>query len=146
MRLASDLAPGSLPAEASVPVPSGRRVLRVYHDDSGWHQSESQPNIFTDEHPLSYVIGSGANGLSFAVQRGRHLFQAPLSFYSKTGQWDLSPGYQMADLGFSRPIAAECALCHSGRPQPVEKRKGEYREPPLSSAGAFAPVPGSSVA
>ncbi|MBV9038611.1 MAG: hypothetical protein JO182_29250 [Acidobacteriaceae bacterium] len=131
MRLPSDLAPGSLPIEATVPVPSGNRVLRVYGDKSGWHQSESEPGVFTDEHPLRYVIGSGTNGLSFAVERDRYLFQAPLSFYAKTGKWDLSPGYQLADLGFSRPIAAECALCHSGRPQSVEKRNGEYREPPF---------------
>ena len=131
IRLTGDLAPGSLPAEANIPVPSSNRFLRAYRDDSGWHQSESEPDVFTDEHPLNYVIGSGANGLSFAVQRGHYLFQAPLSFYSKTGQWGLSPGYQFADLGFSRPIAAECALCHSGRPQPVEKRNGEYREPPF---------------
>lgn len=131
MRLPSDLAPGSLPVQATVPVPSSNRILQVHGDESGWHQSESEPGVFTDEHALYYVIGSGTNGLSFAVQRGHTLFQAPLSFYSKTGKWDLSPGYQLADLGFSRPIAAECALCHSGRSQPVEKRNGEYREPPF---------------
>jgi tetratricopeptide (TPR) repeat protein len=131
MRPANDLAPGVLPAEATIPVPSSNRVLRVYHDESGWHQSESEAGVFTDDHPLTYVIGSGANGLSFAVQRDHYLFQAPLSFYSKTGKWDLSPGYQLADLGFSRPIAAECALCHSGGPQVIEKLNGEYREPPF---------------
>jgi hypothetical protein len=77
------------------------------------------------------VIGSGANGLSFVVKRGNYLFQAPLSFYSKTGKWDLSPGYERGDLGFSRPIAGQCAFCHSGRPQLVENQRGEYRELPF---------------
>jgi hypothetical protein len=131
MRLASELAPDSIPAEATVAVPSSNHLLRVSHNEAGWHQSESEPNVFTNEHQLDYVIGSGANGLSFVVKRDQSLFQAPLSFYSKIGKWDLSPGYQLANLGFSRPIAAQCVLCHSGRPQPVEKRKGEYRELPF---------------
>jgi hypothetical protein len=131
MRLAADLSPKEIPEQATVAVPSSDRVLRVYHDQSGWHQSESEPDVFTDEHELQYVAGSGANGLTFIAKRGSYLFQAPLSFYSKPHKWDLSPGYQHLDLGFSRPIAEQCLLCHSGRPRPVENRDGEYRDPPF---------------
>jgi len=131
MRLANDLSPADIPAEASVPLPAEGRTLRVFHDDAGWHQSETEANVFVDEHKLDYAVGSGANGLSFIVRRGNYLFQAPLSFYSKVGKWDLSPGYQYADYGFSRPIAEQCVLCHSGRPQPVANRNGEYLDPPF---------------
>lgn len=131
MRPASELNQAGILTEATVPLASEGRVLRVFHDDAGWHQSETEPNVFVDEHKLDYVVGSGANGLSFIVRRGNHLFQAPLSFYSKPGKWDLSPGYEYVEYGFGRPIAEECVLCHSGRPQPVKARTGEYLESPF---------------
>lgn len=129
MSRADDLPADAVPTEATVTV--GKRALRVYRDDSGWHQSESEPNVFTDAHRLEYVLGSGVNGLSFIVKRGDYLFQAPLSFYSKPAKWDLSPGYQLGDLGFSRPIPQQCLLCHSGRSQAVEGRNGRYLNPPF---------------
>jgi hypothetical protein len=131
MRAVSELDHTGIPAEATVPLASEGRLLRVTHDDSGWHQSETEPNVFVDEHNLDYVVGSGANGLSFIVRRDKYLFQAPLSFYSKVRKWDLSPGYQYGDYGFGRPIAEGCVLCHSGRPQPVKDRAGEYLDPPF---------------
>ena len=129
MRLADDLAAGALPGDATVE--AGKRTLRAYRSDSAWHQSESEPNVFTEAHKLEYVVGSGMNGLSFIVRRGDYLFQAPLSFYSKPGKWDLSPGYQLGDLGFSRAIPQQCALCHSGRPQGIQGRNGKYLDPPF---------------
>jgi hypothetical protein len=131
MRPASELTPGVIPAEATVPIPSTNRILKVVHDTNGWRQSESESGIFRDEHPLEYVIGSGMNGLSFIVKRGDYLFQAPLSFYSRTREWHLSPGYEYADVGFNRPIANECIACHSGRAQPVAQRTGQYLDPPF---------------
>ena len=131
MRAAKDWQPGTVPGEATIAAPAGNRVLKVRHDSNGWRQSESEAGVFSDEHPLDYVVGSGANGLSFIVKRGNYLFQAPLSFYSRTKEWNLSPGYQLADLGFSRPIAQECVACHSGRARPVARHNGEYQEPPF---------------
>ena len=131
MRVAYDLTPGVIPGETTVSVPSSNRVLKVKHDSNGWQQSETEAGVFTDEHKLEYVVGSGANGLSFIVKRGNSLFQAPLSFYSRNKEWNLSPGYQLADLGFSRPIAQECVACHSGRARPMMHRNGEYLDPPF---------------
>lgn len=131
MVAAGDLDNRNIPREATIPAPSGSHVLRAFRSPDGWHQSEAEPNVFIDDHKLEYVVGSGANGLSFIVRRGQYLFQAPLSFYSKTGKWDLSPGYQYADLGFTRPIAEQCVLCHSGRARPVEGHEGEYQQPPF---------------
>lgn len=131
MRIAADLSPKQAPAQATVTPPSGNRIFRVYHDRAGWHQSESESNIFTDEHDLAYVVGSGKNGLSFIVKRGSYLFQAPLSFYTKPHKWDLSPGYQQIDLGFNRPITEQCMSCHSGGARPVAHSEGEYLDPPF---------------
>ncbi len=133
MSLASDLSSfGISSGETTTPLPSGERRIRVYHDGDGWHQSESDPGVFTDDHVLQYAIGSGVNGVTFAVQRGDYLFQAPLSYYSRTRQWDLSPGYQSGDYAFNRPIHEACLACHSGRSNPIPNTEGGYQNPPLS--------------
>ncbi len=129
MRPAADIGASSLPAEATVPVGSSDRTLRVYHDQVGWHQSESEPNVFVEQFPLEYVVGSGENGLTFLIRRGAYLFQAPLSFYSKIDKWDLSPGYETVDLGFTRPAPEACITCHTGRSNAVRNQGNEYGDP-----------------
>ncbi len=112
------------------------RDFEVFRDGDDLFQSEyalgsdGKP-VFKATHKLDYVIGSGVNGYTYVVRRGDHLFQAPLSYYSRTKKWDLSPGYEFADYGFSRPIHAGCVACHAGRPQPVADREGLYRDPPF---------------
>ena len=108
-----------------------KRDFAVFSENGQLKQRESGEG-FRNEHPLAWAIGSGANGLSFVLQRGDHLFQAPLSFYSRVGQWGLSPGYEFADYGFNRTIAAGCIQCHSGRPQPVPRTNGQYQKPPFA--------------
>jgi len=131
MRRAADLNTASLPAEATVPLPGSNRALRVFGDRTGWYQSESESNLFEDKHQLDYVVGSGANGLTFLVRRGDYLFQAPLSYYSKPSKWDLSPGYENGDFGFSRATPEGCVFCHSGRAQTAADHPGAYRDPPF---------------
>lgn len=123
--------------------PDGRRIrseklgrtFEVFVRDGDLYQSESRTDanqlIFKTTYRLEYAVGSGAHGVTFIVRRGDHLFQAPLSFYARTGEWDFSPGYEHADYGFNRPIGAACLVCHSGRPQPVVGRNGAYRDPPF---------------
>ncbi|MCX6610155.1 MAG: tetratricopeptide repeat protein [Acidobacteria bacterium] len=108
-----------------------QRDFAVFADKGQLKQRESGAS-FRNEHPLAWAIGSGGNGLSFIVQRGEHLFQAPLSFYSRVGRWDLSPGYEFADYGFNRTIASGCINCHSGRPQPVPGTNGQYQKQPFA--------------
>lgn len=108
-----------------------KREFTVTIEDGRLVQTESGAE-FRSSHPLAYAIGSGVNGFSFLVQRGDHLFQAPLSYYTRTRQWALSPGYEFADYGFNRPIAAGCIACHSGQPQPVPQRNGQFRDPPFA--------------
>jgi tetratricopeptide (TPR) repeat protein len=96
-----------------------------YEVDGGGHE------VFRTTHKLDYVIGSGTNGYTYLVRRGDYLFQAPLSYYVQKRAWDLSPGYEVADNGFNRPIAAACIACHSGRPQSVRDRTGLFCDPPF---------------
>lgn len=131
MRPAADLDPSSLPDSAAVPVGSSARTIRAFHNPNGWYQSYSEPNVFLEQYKLDYAIGAGANGLTFLVRRGNYLFQAPLSFYSKTGKWDLSPGYEGADIGFTRQVPEACTVCHAGRVRAVANRNSQYLDPPF---------------
>ena len=112
------------------------RDFRVYREGESVYQVESESRdgqlVFENKHKIEYVIGSGENGMSFVVRRGDHLFQAPLSYYSRAAKWDLSPGYEETDQGFNRPIYDACITCHAGRPQPVAGRDGLYSTPPFT--------------
>ncbi len=131
MTLANEWEPDALPPEASVTQQGTGRIFEVFHNQSGWQQKESEPGVFTVEHQLEYVVGSGANGLTFLIRRGTYLFQAPLSYYSKTKKWDFSPGYERVDLGFGRVIPQECINCHAGRALPMPNQPGAFGDPPF---------------
>jgi len=112
------------------------RSFQVYRDGADVYQTEWESDaagntVFKTVHKLEYAIGSGVNGYSYAVRRGSYLFEAPLSYYARLKKWDLSPGYEFADSGFSRPMAAACLYCHSGQPRPVRDRNGLYLDPPF---------------
>jgi len=99
----------------------------LYQDD--YEIGPDNKELFRDTQKVEWIIGSGANGFGAIVRRGDYLFEAPLSFYSKTQRWALSPGYESYDYGFSRPILPGCIVCHSGRPQPVDNGNGRFLNP-----------------
>ena len=126
----------NLPATASIVSASLNRHYEVSQQGQDILQADYELDadgreVFRTTHKLEYVIGSGVNGFTFLVRRGNYLFQAPLSYYSRQKKWDLSPGYEFADYGFNRPVAAACISCHSGQPQPVKNREGLFENPPF---------------
>src|SRR5713226_9814200 len=102
----------------------------LYQND--YETGPDEKEIFRDTQRVEWIIGSGANGFGAIVRRGDSLFEAPLSFYSKTRRWALSPGYEFYDYGFSRPILPGCIVCHSGRPQPIPGGNGRFLDPPFT--------------
>ena len=112
------------------------RYFQVFRKGSEIYQSEYElgpdgKEIFRTTYKIDYVIGAGANGFTYVVRRGNYLFEAPLTYYSRSKSWGLSPGYEFGDYGFSRPIHAACITCHSGLPQPVPNRNGLFKDPPF---------------
>src|SRR6202035_316634 len=100
------------------------RRFEVYSQDGELFQSESGigsdgKESFRSSHPIEWIIGAGVNGYGAILRTDDYLFQAPLSFYSEPMKWAPSPGYELTDLGFNRPITPGCIFCHSGRPNPV---------------------------
>ena len=113
------------------------RRFEVYSKDGKLYQSEAGigaggKETFRDEHPVDWMIGAGMNGVGTILQRDQYLFQGPLSFYAKPASWGPSPGYEVVDLGFNRPIEPGCIFCHSGRPNPVAGSNGHFENPPFS--------------
>jgi hypothetical protein len=87
----------------------------------------SSTEIFREEHQLEWIVGAGANGIGGIIRRGSYLFEAPLTFYTGTKTWEMSPGYESTDIGFSRPILSACLNCHSGRSNPISGSEGRYQ-------------------
>jgi hypothetical protein len=130
MSLPSTLA---LEQPATVYIAKLDRHFAVFRKDGDWYQSEyaleGQTRTFENTQKIEFVMGSGENGWTFLVRRGESLVGAPLSFYSKPKKWDLSPGFEVEDVGFNRPIHEACLACHSGRPNSVRGRNGVYGNP-----------------
>lgn len=125
-------------APAPITIRDGKlnRYFQVFRRGSSLYQSEYElgpggSEVFRNTQKIEYAIGSGANGVSYVVRQGDYLLQAPLSYYSKSRSWALSPGYELGDYGFSRTIPAGCIMCHSGVAQPLPRRDGAYRDPPF---------------
>jgi predicted CXXCH cytochrome family protein len=100
--------------------PDGR-VYRVEKRDDGIYHHEilydNQGELIYDQSAkISYFIGSGTRGKSYAIDRDGILFQSPISWYTSEKKWDLSPGYAYRHVRFGRRIPYECVVCHAGRP------------------------------
>ncbi|MFZ0885463.1 MAG: tetratricopeptide repeat protein [Candidatus Acidiferrales bacterium] len=125
-----------IPTSASLFDERTHRHFDVHAEDGRLFQSEYEigeggKEVFRETHPVDWLIGSGANGFGALVRRGDFILEAPLSFYSKTQSWALSPGYEFGDYGFNRPILPGCIACHSGRPQAVLDGNGKFLDPPF---------------
>jgi len=121
---------------ASVQDKKSQLQFEVYVEGGKLYQTEhlagpDGQEAFRNTHELEWILGAGENGFGGLVRRGDYLFQAPLSFYSKPGHWELSPGYEIENPGFSRPILPACISCHSGRPNVIPDGNGRFGNPPF---------------
>jgi tetratricopeptide (TPR) repeat protein len=112
------------------------RHCQIFQRDSKVYQSEygldeHGKEVFRHTEELAYLVGSGVNGDTPVVRRGNFLFEAPLSYYTATRNWDLSPNYEVRDMGFNLPIKADCMGCHAGRVQSVPGAESLYKDPPV---------------
>jgi predicted CXXCH cytochrome family protein len=124
------------PTPITLHIQKFNRYYQIFRASGGLYQSEYElsstgAGVFRDTRQIAYLIGAGENGIGYLVREGNYLFEAPLSYYSRTRSWGLSPGYELADYGFHRFAPEACIICHSGRPQPVSGRPGLYRDPPF---------------
>lgn len=122
-----------IPAIASLFDQRLNRHFELSSSTEGSRQSEYEiasdgHEVFRETEKVEWLIGAGENGIGAIVKRGDYLFEAPLSYYKNTNAWALSPGFEYADYGFSRPILPGCISCHSGRPQPAPAGNGHFQQ------------------
>jgi len=111
----------------------------------------------TTKYPVAYSVGAGIVGYSYIVRLGQYLYQSPISYYTQTKGWDLTPGYETdPNLDFTHQISSGCLFCHTGSVNLVKGTVNRFSDPPFTSiscerchgpsaAHLSNPVPGSIV-
>jgi len=78
---------------------------------------------------LTFFIGSRRMGRSFAFTYQKHLYQAPVGYYSNRHSWDLAPGYEHdSKPDLTRPITPDCLFCHATSATLEAGTLNRYRE------------------
>jgi predicted CXXCH cytochrome family protein len=101
-----------------------QRYYAITSDDNGLvfhrYQRDLDGNPINElELPVSWVMGSGNRARSYLHQNEwGELFMLPLSWYSESGSWGMSPGFEAPDHeGINRTIQRECMFCHNAFPE-----------------------------
>jgi predicted CXXCH cytochrome family protein len=115
------------------------RVYRVEKQADGIYHHEllfdNEGNLIYDEAAkISFFIGSGTRGKSYAIDRDGVLYQSPISWYTSAQKWDISPGYSYRHKRFGRRVGYECVDCHAGRPTHDAEHDDYFPEPVLIEA------------
>jgi hypothetical protein len=88
------------------------------------------------EYPVEYVIGSGNAAFGYLIRVGDSVYQSPIAYYTKRGDWDMAPGMEShPSPDFDRPVLPECLWCHAGEPNPVSSSQNRYGDPMLDVEG-----------
>ncbi len=78
---------------------------------------------------MDYVVGSGQHTNSHLFASNGYLHQAPITYYTQKGQWDLAPGFEKGlNSRFERKIEPECITCHNGYPEHIAGSLNKYTQ------------------
>ena len=88
--------------------------------------------IYKRVETVNYIIGSGQHTNSHIYDVNGYLFQAPMTYYTQQGTWDLPPGFENGNNSrFNRNIGLECLSCHNGYPTIELGSENKYSNVPL---------------
>ncbi len=80
---------------------------------------------------VDYVVGSGQHTNSHIFMSGAYAYQAPFTYYTQQGMFDLPPGFEDGhNTRFSRKVGLECMSCHNGYPEMVLGSENKYTRIP----------------
>ena len=131
-------------------------TLSIERRDSVLEHSVERHGVVA-KYPIAYSVGAGIVGYSYMIRLGQYLFQSPVSYYTQTETWDLTPGYETElHPDFTHQISSGCLFCHTGSVNLVRGTTNQFRDPPFtpiscerchgsSVAHLKNPVPGSIV-
>jgi hypothetical protein len=104
-----------------------KRDGRVFHQEA--RRDASGRIVTRTEAEVQYVLGSGRQGLAYLAERDGFLFESPITWFSQKRQWGLSPGFEVANYHFDRPIRPGCLYCHANRAISVPGPINQFRPP-----------------
>lgn len=120
------------PERATVTHPHSGLRYRAYIDAEGrWWQEESLPGTdYRRAVEVAWVIGSGNHTRSYLAVVEGEVVELPLTWYSRRGIWDMSPGYEHAKhFRFDRPVKPICLFCHNDLTPAVDETLAGYAAP-----------------
>jgi hypothetical protein len=65
---------------------------------------------------ISYIVGSGQHTNSHIIDINGYAYQAPVTYYTQEGRWDMAPGFRGYNTRFGRILTEECITCHNNYP------------------------------
>lgn len=93
------------------------------------YRLEGKDTVHKRLEKVSYIVGSGQHTNSHIININGYLHQAPITFYTQKGTWDLAPGFEKGmSSRFERKIELECMSCHNGYPEIVEGSFNKYAQ------------------
>jgi hypothetical protein len=121
-----------------------REIVYDSYKDFYYHPYFSHDSLFVREYRLkgkdtihsrteqiNYIVGSGQHTNSHIMNVNGYLHQAPVTFYTQRGKWDLPPGFENgSNSRFGRKIELECISCHNGYPEMVDGSENKYTAVP----------------
>ena len=88
---------------------------------------EGEDTTYKRTEQINYIIGSGQHTNSHLMNRDGYVYQAPITFYTQRGVWDMAPGFEGGgNTRFSRVIGKECMTCHNALPKFIEGSENKY--------------------
>ena len=114
------------------------RSYQVIRDDTGIVHEELMEDdggalVFHRKEAIHYGVGAGTKGRSYMLFRDGWCYQSPITWYSETSDWNLSPGYERPrHKGFQRMINGMCFFCHSGRVNFESRHNFKLKDPPFA--------------
>ena len=107
----------------------------IHTNDTGMTQTIERRGIRA-QYPVAYVVGSGSHAYAYVIKVTDYLFQSPVSYYTRRDVWDMAPGFEQDRLpDFTRPVTAECLLCHAGSIFPVNGTLNRFKPPYVGTLG-----------
>ena len=92
---------------------------------------ESKDTVYQRNQYVKYIVGSGQHTNSHIFDDNGFLYQAPITFYTQKGIWDLAPGFEGGfSSRFNRMIGLECMTCHNALPNFVQGSENKYLKVP----------------
>jgi hypothetical protein len=102
-------------------------LIAVEKRHDSFYQTAYSYGVPKISRPFDMVVGSGKRGQTSIYWFGNYLFQLPLTYFTETNEWTISPGYSRK-VDFNRSITSRCLECHSTYFQEVTNKDSKADE------------------